>query len=191
MNASTSWFRFPRRVVGWMFACVAASLLIATIGVAAQSGGVVVHEGASPYTPTKGEWLCVNLNSRQALINSELARSGVGVRYLYDVSKPDSIQIEVLFCQGTRDEQVKRWGALVPHPVGQFRAGFHMPEAIPYIVHLRSLRAKMRESREPDAALAKLRATEAAKVHGWQNWLTIELREQKVVGLDASDVSMQ
>jgi len=150
MNASTSWFRFPRRVVGWMFACVAASLLIATIGVAAQSGGVVVHEGASPYTPTKGEWLCVNLNSRQALINSELARSGVGVRYLYDVSKPDSIQIEVLFCQGTQDEQVKRWGAL-----------------------------------------AKLRATEAAKVHGWQNWLTIELREQKVVGLDASDVSMQ
>ncbi len=41
----------------------------------------------------------------------------------------------------------------MPHPVGQFRAGFHMPEAIPYIVHLRSLRAKMRESREPDAAL--------------------------------------
>ncbi len=46
---------------------------------------------------------------------------------------------------------------LVPHPVGQFRAGFHMPEAIPYIVHLRSLRAKMRESREPDAALEAVR----------------------------------
>ncbi len=61
-----------------------------------------------------------------------------------------------LGCHKEVIDSLARWGlrTLVPHPVGQFRAGFHMPEAIPYIVHLRSLRAKMRESREPDAALA-------------------------------------
>jgi hypothetical protein len=147
MNTSASWLRFAWRAAEWILVCSAASLLVVTLVAASESGTAADHEGASPYTPRKGEWLCLFLNSRQALVNSELARSGIGVNYFYDLSKPDSIQIEVLYCQGTRDEQVQRW-----------------------------------------EALAKRRATEAAKIHGWQNWLKIEFTKQKVVGIDASDV---
>jgi hypothetical protein len=67
--------------------------------------------GAAPYTPTKGEWLCLLLNSRHALMNSERVPGGVAVHYLYDLSKPDTIRIKVLYGVGTSPAQVDRYAA--------------------------------------------------------------------------------
>jgi len=152
MNALAVRSWFTRQKVVWMLSCgaaallVAMSLLVATLVAASQSGPDKLRGGASSYTPTKGEWLCLFLNSRQALINSQRAIGGVAVHYLYDLSKPDTIQIKVLFGEGTSEEQVHR-----------------------------------------SAARAEYHATEAAKVHGWQDWLKIEREERKVTDMFASD----
>lgn len=53
--------------------------------------------GDAPYTPTRGEWLCLVLNTQRALVNSEQEPLSMHVRYLYDRSKPNTIQIELLF----------------------------------------------------------------------------------------------
>ena len=97
--------------VVWIVACGAALLLVATLAAAPQAGTDMSHGGASPYTPTKGEWLCLYLNSRQALANSQRATGGVCVHYLYDASKPDTLRIKVLFAEGTSMDQVHRWEA--------------------------------------------------------------------------------
>ena len=104
----------------------------------------------SPYVPTKGEWLCLFLNSRHALMNSERVPGGVAVHYLYDLTKPDTIRIKVLFTAGTSEEQVRRYADRAEH-----------------------------------------HAIEAAKVHGWQNWLKIDHEERKVTDMFASEELMR
>jgi hypothetical protein len=106
MNASASRSWFAWRTVVWIISCSAASLLVATLVAASQRGTDTQHGGASPYTPTKGEWLCLFLNSRQALANSERASRGVDVHYLYDLSKPNVLRIRLLYADGTGKEQV-------------------------------------------------------------------------------------
>ena len=103
-SANQSWFVW-RRVV-WILSCGAALLLAATLVAASQRGTGTDHGGASPYTPTKGEWLCLLLNARQALANSERAPRGVDVHYVYDLSKPDVLRIRLLYLEGTGKDQV-------------------------------------------------------------------------------------
>jgi hypothetical protein len=119
---------------------------VATLVAAPQRETGTDRGGASPYTPTKGEWLCLLLNSRQALVNSQRVTGGATVHYFYDVSKPDTIRIKVLFGEGSSEEQVHRCTARAEH-----------------------------------------HAIEAAKAHGWLDWLKIEREEQKVGDMFASD----
>jgi hypothetical protein len=120
MNGLANPSRFAWRAVAWILSCGAASLLVAALVATAQTGTDTDRGGASPYTPTQGEWLCLFLNSRQALSNSARAPGGVAVHYLYDESKPDIIRIQVLFGEGTSQEQVHRCGT---------RAAYHATEA--------------------------------------------------------------
>ena len=77
--------------------------------VAALSGEEAGSKGAQPYTPTRGEWLCLFLNSQEALMNSEHFAAGTTtVRYLYDRSQPDTIRVEVFWSEGTPLQQVRR-----------------------------------------------------------------------------------
>jgi hypothetical protein len=46
------------------------------------------------------------LNSRQALVNSERAPTGLAVHYLYDSSRPDVLRIQMLYPEGTQEQQV-------------------------------------------------------------------------------------
>ena len=146
MNSSAQRSWFARRTVVWIVSGGAASLLVAALMAAAPRVTDLDGGGASPYTPTKGEWLCLFLKSRQALLNSEMAPSGLAVHYLYDKSRPDAIRIKVLFGEGTSQEQARRY-----------------------------------------AAQAEEHAIEAAKCHGWQNWLKTELDEQKVTNRATTD----
>ena len=139
MNGTTSRPWFARRTVFWILSCGDASLLAATLVAAAGAKSDADRGGAEPYTPTKAEWLCVLLNSRQALINSERAQGGIAVHYLHDLAKPDVIRIQLFNAEGTGADQV----------------------------HHRAERAKQQ-------------AMEAAKHRGWQNWLKIEVDEQKL-----------
>ena len=111
MNSSASRSWFARRTVVWILSCGAGSLLVAALLAAAPRVTELDGGGASPYTPTKGEWLCLFLNSRQALMNSETARGGLTVHYLYDKSRPDAIRIKVLFGEGTTQDQVHHYAA--------------------------------------------------------------------------------
>jgi len=115
MSASAISPWFARRKVVWILSCAAASLLTATLLAASQTGTDKDRGGASPYIPTKGEWLCLLLNSRQALVNSQRITGGVAVHYLHDLSKPDTIRIEVLYGGGTTAEQVHRYAARAEH----------------------------------------------------------------------------
>ena len=71
--------------------------LLAAISIAVPLRG---HDdqsnGGSPYTPTRGEWLCLYLNVQEALLNSEHIPSETAIRYLYDRSRPNIIRIQVL-----------------------------------------------------------------------------------------------
>ena len=111
MNGSACRSSFALRPTVWIVSCGAASLLAVTLAAAPKRGTDTDHGGASPYTPTKGEWLCLFLNSRQALVNSERMTNGVAVHYLYDASKSDTIHIKVLFGEGASQEQVRRCAA--------------------------------------------------------------------------------
>jgi hypothetical protein len=97
MNESASRLPFARRTSVCIVSFGAASILVAGLMAASQPGNDTERGGASPYTPTKGEWLCLLLNSRQALANSERAPRGVDVHYLYDLSKPDVLRIRLLY----------------------------------------------------------------------------------------------
>lgn len=103
-SAIQSWLvsRATMRSLLW----IATPLLLATFVAASQSGSDADRGGASPYSPTRGEWLCLVLNARQALANSERASSGVVVHYLYDKSKPDTIRIKLLYGDGISESQV-------------------------------------------------------------------------------------
>ena len=111
MNGSANRSWFARRTVVWTLSCGGASLLVAALMAASPRGTETDRGGAVPYTPTRGEWLCLVLNSRQALINSETVRGGLTVHYLHDKSQPDAIRIKVLFGEGTTPEQVHRYAA--------------------------------------------------------------------------------
>jgi hypothetical protein len=95
--------------VVWTLFFAAASLFVATLVTASQTATEKDRGGAAPYTPARGEWLCLLLNSRQALASSQRAAGGVAVHYVYDASKPDTVRIEVLFGEGgSSAEQVRR-----------------------------------------------------------------------------------
>jgi len=149
MNWSMAKSLFARRTAVSVLLGGVVALFVATL-TASQNGAGIDRGGASPYVPTKGEWLCLLLNSRQALVNSGRAWSGVTAHYLYDQSKPDTIRIQVRFTEGIGEEQANR--CLV-------RAEQH--------------------------------AIEAAKVHGWQDWLKIEREKQRISDAYASDALMR
>jgi hypothetical protein len=111
MKRLASWSRFPWRTAGWILSSAAATVVVATLMAASGPGNETDRGGASPYSPTRGEWLCVVLNSRQALFNSERVSNAVAVRYLYDLSRPDTVRIEVLTIDGASEEQLQRRAA--------------------------------------------------------------------------------
>jgi hypothetical protein len=111
MNALVIRSWFARRSVVWILTCGAASLLVATLTAASPRETDKDRGGAEPYAPTRGEWLCLFLNSRQALFNSERVPRGVDVHYLYDLSKPDTIRIELLFSDGVGQSQLQHCAA--------------------------------------------------------------------------------
>jgi hypothetical protein len=108
MNTSAIWSWFARRKAVCILSCGIALLLAATLVSASQNGIHKDRGGDSPYTPTKGEWLCLFLNSRRALVNSERSLAGIAVHYMYDRSKPDTLKIQVLYVDGVGEEQVHR-----------------------------------------------------------------------------------
>ncbi len=64
--------------------------------------------GATPYTPTQGEWLCLMLNAEQGVFNGEQQPTDVHVRFLYDRSKPNTIEIELLGDINAVDTEMER-----------------------------------------------------------------------------------
>ena len=102
MNQATNRPRLGRRSC-W----VAASVLVMLTLVAALSGNEAGSKGALPYTPTQGEWLCLFLNTQEALMNSEHFAAGTTtLRYFYDHARPDTIRVEVFWSEGTPWKQV-------------------------------------------------------------------------------------
>jgi hypothetical protein len=78
----------------WVITAVVASAL-AAIAWAAEPND---DGGDALYTPTKAEWLCVLLNVDRAVTDgSQFASSGLGARYRYDHTRPDTVQIELLY----------------------------------------------------------------------------------------------
>lgn len=94
---------------GW----IAAGVLLAagwTAGLAQAAGP---EGGNAPYTITRGEWFCVNLNLTQALFDSERTPpSDVRVRYLYDKTKPDVVQIKLFYGAASNPNELRRRGIL-------------------------------------------------------------------------------
>jgi hypothetical protein len=61
------------------------------------AGATAVEEGgAAPYTPTCGEWLCLELNTHVAVVTAEQKLTQLDIRFLHDKAKPDLITIELL-----------------------------------------------------------------------------------------------
>jgi hypothetical protein len=109
MNAARIHYRFDRRKTVWILSCGAATLFAAAVVAAAQRSGEADRGGATLYTPTRGEWLCILLNSRHALANSEQIPRELVVHYSYDRSKPNVIGVNVLLTDRVSDkEQVRR-----------------------------------------------------------------------------------
>jgi hypothetical protein len=82
---------------------VVTALMAAAFAVAAaearsgaeQEAGV---DGGAPYTPTKAEWLCVLLNVDRAVTDgSQFASSGIVARFRCDHTRPDTIQVELIY----------------------------------------------------------------------------------------------
>jgi hypothetical protein len=79
-----------------------AAMLIPTILTLTLAGLMLgAHSGpgggGTPYTPTQGEWLCVLLNMDEAAAADVQFPTGTGVRFRHDHTKPDTIQIELLY----------------------------------------------------------------------------------------------
>ena len=139
MNSAASRIGPKRRTAAWVLGSVAATFLVAMLTAASNSTNDKDREGAAPYTPSKGEWLCMVLNSRQALVNSQRIPAGADAEYLYDSSKPNTITVRLIFNENTSEAQLRRC-----------------------------------------ADRARRHVTEAAKVHGWEGWLTIDIDRRKV-----------
>jgi hypothetical protein len=94
-------------VSGRLAGLVGLVLVVASLATA-MSGSEADREGAAPYTPTRGEWLCLVLNTQRALVNSEQEPLDVHVRYLYDRAKPNTIQVELLFRPDLPEVELRR-----------------------------------------------------------------------------------
>ncbi|MGO9109193.1 MAG: hypothetical protein ACLP9L_08175 [Thermoguttaceae bacterium] len=108
MYASTSYHQFNRGTIAWSLSCSAVTLFVAAVVAAAQRGGDPTPGGADSYTPRRGEWLCVLLNARQALSNSERVPREFVVHYFYDRSRPNVILVQVLADRTSNEAQVRR-----------------------------------------------------------------------------------
>lgn len=106
MNALTSRNLSYRSKLVWFLSCGTMCLLITAVVAAAQRGGS--SGGAEPYSPTRGEWLCVLLNARQALSNSEQVPHATLVHYFYDRSTPNVIFLKVLADKSSDKAVVRR-----------------------------------------------------------------------------------
>ena len=141
MNASAAHgSEKPARRRKWFW----GTLLVLALAVAVTSvtGGEPDRGGRVPYAPTQGQWLCLNLNLDQALADSEaIATSGVHVRYVYDKSNPDTIQITL----------------------------FYGPNATTSEMQAR-------------AAAAEKHVHDVAALHGWEQWVKVEFKEEKRTG---------
>jgi hypothetical protein len=90
----------------WPWALGLAVAMLALAG--PLSGGDVNQGGAASYTPTQGEWLCLMLNTQEALFASEQQPDGVAVRYVYDRSQPNKVQIVILYSANVSAREVER-----------------------------------------------------------------------------------
>lgn len=99
---------FRWRMLGWVLSCIALSLLLAPIVAASQHGVIPDQDGAASYIPTRGEWLCLVLNTQRALTNSEHTPRVSVIHFLYDRSRPNVVVIQVLSDLGANREQVRR-----------------------------------------------------------------------------------
>jgi hypothetical protein len=88
----------------WAFGLVLVVLTVA----GPLSGGDVDKGGAVPYTPTQGEWLCLLLNTQEALFSSEQQPDDVAVRYVYERSQPNKIKIVLLYTANTNALELRR-----------------------------------------------------------------------------------
>jgi hypothetical protein len=93
------WKRWP-----WALGLAVAMLALA----GPLSGSDVNREGAAPYTPTQGEWLCLMLNTQEALFASEQQPDSVAVRYVYDRSQPNKLGIAILYGAHVNALEVQR-----------------------------------------------------------------------------------
>jgi hypothetical protein len=109
MNALTSRLHPGHGKVAWFFFCTAMVLFVTTVVGAAQHGAGPA--GAETYSPTRGEWLCVLLNARQALSNSERIPREMLVHFFHDRSAPNVIFVEVLADKSSDKSVVRRYMA--------------------------------------------------------------------------------
>ena len=87
----------------------ALGLILGVMAIAGPlSGSDVDNDGASPYAPTRGEWLCLLLNTQEALFSREQQPDDVAVRYLYNRSQPNKIQIALLYSSNVNAREVRR-----------------------------------------------------------------------------------
>lgn len=90
----------------WPWALGLTLVVLALAGPLA--GSDVQNGGAAPYAPTQGEWLCLLLNTQEALFASERQPDEVAVRYLYDRSQPNKIQIALVYGPQVNALEVRR-----------------------------------------------------------------------------------
>lgn len=87
----------------------ALGLVTAVMAVAGPlSGSDIDNGGATRYAPTQGEWLCLQLNTQEALFSSEQQPDDVAVRYVYERSQPNKIQIVLLYTTNANALEVRR-----------------------------------------------------------------------------------
>lgn len=100
--------RIPQSKLTTTLLPIGVFVLITALVAPALSGGDTNQGGAAPYTPTQGEWLCLVLNTQRALVNSEQQPLDMQVRYLYNRTRPNTIQIELLFGENVPRVEVQR-----------------------------------------------------------------------------------
>jgi len=86
-------------LAGIRSARLAPILVVAALaGAVPLLGGAASEEdGASPYTPTCGEWLCLELNTHVAVVTAEQKLTELDIRFQHDKAKPNAITIEILY----------------------------------------------------------------------------------------------
>lgn len=74
-----------------------ATLLVVTITTTFFLGADAQDGGATPYTPSRGEWLSLELNVRQVLAEAPSIANEVSVRYQYNDERPNTLHIQVFY----------------------------------------------------------------------------------------------